>query len=372
MPLTGPLPLPTLLSQALVAYTIEFDNEAEHRMPHRTTRYSQAQPPGLRGPWLVSMVMWFNCMQHVSDEPMLVSELQQRARTGTNLDGMRRWGYVSLESETGDPKRKPRDLTIRATQRGRQAQQVWRPLAAEIEDRWRERFGRAEVDRLQAALAAVAAQIELDLPDCMPILAHGLWSGRQEFAPRRAAPVAGQPGPHLSLPVLLARVLLALAAGFERHSKLSMAVHANLLRVLDTDGVLVKDLPGRSGVSKEAIAMALGLLTRGDLAVVGPAPGGGRFKAARLTDRGQEARWAYTDLLGKTDSRAAQRFGADTVAGLRSALERLAGDPADPAHTPLMAGLEPYPDSWRADVRPPQTLPHFPMVLHRGGFPDGS
>ena len=372
MPPTGPVPLPTLLSQALVAYTIEFDNEAEHRMPHRTTRYSEAQRPGLRGPWLVSMVMWFNCMRYVSDEPMLVSELQQRARTGTNLDGMRRWGYVSLESGSGDPKRKPRDLTIRATPRGLQAREVWRPLAAEIEDRWRERFGRAEVDRLHAALAAVAAQIELDLPDCMPILAHGLWSGRHEFAPRQAAPVSGPSGPGLSLPVLLARVLLAIAVRFERHAKLPMAVHANLLRVLDTDGVLVKDLPVRSGVSKEAIAMALGLLARTGLAVVGPAPGGGRFKAARLTDRGREAQWAYTDVLGQLDSRAAQSFGADTVTGLRSALERLAGDPDDPAHAPLMAGLEPYPDNWRADVRPPQTLPHYPMVLHRGGFPDGS
>ena len=37
-----------------------------------------------------------------------------------------------------------------------------------------------------------------------------------------------------------------------------------------------------------------------------------------------------------------------------------------------MRGLEPYPDNWRADVRPPQALPHYPMVLHRGGFPDGS
>jgi hypothetical protein len=29
------LPLPTLLSQALVAFTIEFDNEFERQMPHR-------------------------------------------------------------------------------------------------------------------------------------------------------------------------------------------------------------------------------------------------------------------------------------------------------------------------------------------------
>ena len=35
-------------------------------------------------------------------------------------------------------------------------------------------------------------------------------------------------------------------------------------------------------------------------------------------------------------------------------------------------GLQPYPDGWRAKVRAPETLPHHPMVLHRGGFPDGS
>ena len=73
-----PLPLPTLLSQSLVAFTIEFDNEAEHRMPHRTTRYND---PGLRGPWLVSMAMWLNCMQYLTGEPVPVSELEQRART---------------------------------------------------------------------------------------------------------------------------------------------------------------------------------------------------------------------------------------------------------------------------------------------------
>ncbi len=36
------VPLPTLLSQALVAHTIELDNEAEHRLPHRTTRQQRS------------------------------------------------------------------------------------------------------------------------------------------------------------------------------------------------------------------------------------------------------------------------------------------------------------------------------------------
>ncbi len=357
-----PLPLTALLSQALVAYTIEFDNAAEHRMPHRTSR---GRDPGLRGLWLVSMAMWLNCMQYLTGEPMSVRELEQQARTPTNLDGMRRWGYVVLESESGaDLKRKPKDLTIRPTARGQQAQQVWRPLGAEIEDRWRDRFGAAEVDRLRAALTTMAGQLDLDLPDCMPILHHGLWSARPGFTPRE--PVAE---PDLPLAVLLARVLLGITAGFEQRSKLPMAVHADLLRVLDTDGVLVKDLPARTGVSKEALAMALGLVTRSDLAVVAPAAGS-RFKAARLTDRGQQAQWAFTDAMGQLDDRIGTRFGP--VAGLRAALEPLVGDPGDPAHSPLMAGLEPHPDNWRADTPPPRTLPHFPMVLHRGGFPDGS
>ena len=48
--------------------------------------------------------------------------------------------------------------------------------------------------------------------------------------------------------------------------------------------------------------MALRPLTKRDLAVVGPAPGGGRFKAVRLTDRGQEAQWAFADWIGRLDT----------------------------------------------------------------------
>ena len=47
------------------------------------------------------------------------------------------------------------------------------------------------------------------------------------------------------------------------------------------------------------------------------------------------------------------------------------GDPAEVPLT-LFGVLEPYLDGWRAAVPKPEVLPHFPMVLHRGGFPDGS
>jgi hypothetical protein len=32
----------------------------------------------------------------------------------------------------------------------------------------------------------------------------------------------------------------------------------------------------------------------------------------------------------------------------------------------------PHPAGWRAAIRPAATLPHYPVVLHRGGYADGS
>ena len=104
------LPLFTLLSNVLVAFTIEFDNEFEHRTPHRTTNFGSRG-----GPWLVSMVMWWNCMRFVGDEGITVRELEDLARTKTNLNGMERWGYITIEGP-------PRSAgVIRATSKGRQA-----------------------------------------------------------------------------------------------------------------------------------------------------------------------------------------------------------------------------------------------------------
>ena len=60
-------------------------------------------------------------------------------------------------------------------------------------------------------------------------------------------------------------------------------------------------------------------------------------------------------------------FGDLAIRAVREALEQLTGDRAR-----LAAGLEPPPGGWRASLRRPATLAHYPMVLHRGGFPDGS
>src|ERR1035438_9621714 len=75
----GP-PCPPRLSSVLVAFTIEFDNEADHRMAHRTTSGSPAAA-SVDAPWLVSQVMWSNVVQYVSNGGIRIRELHGRART---------------------------------------------------------------------------------------------------------------------------------------------------------------------------------------------------------------------------------------------------------------------------------------------------
>lgn len=160
-------PLPTLLSQPLVAFTIELDNEFERQMG-----------PSRQGLWLVSLVMWSNCMRFVSAEGISVKELEDVARTKTNWNGMERWGYILVEPDPKDIRPKPprSRWLVRATAKGRKAQETWRPLFDEIEARWQTRFGPEEIARPRESLLTVLSQMDLDLPECLPILVYGLYS----------------------------------------------------------------------------------------------------------------------------------------------------------------------------------------------------
>jgi len=365
------LPLPTLLSCALVAFTIEFDNESEHRMPHRTTSHGAAAG-SLHAPWLVSLAMWSNCMQFVGEEGVTIGELQRLARTPTNLHGMQRWGYVVVEpGPAGNRPKRPRsEWVVRATPAGRKAQEIWRPLFGVIEKRWQARFGEDEIGRLREALWVVARQVEFELPDCLPILGYGLFSDKIQRTEGRAGG-GRETASSLSLAALLSKVLLAFAIKFERESAVSLAICANVLRIAGEEGVRVRDIPRLAALSKEAIAMAIGFLGKRGYAAVELESPGSRVKVLRLTAKGRHARETYHQLVWAIEERWRARFGKDTVGGLRELLEQVVGEPTA-EHSPLFRGLEPYADGWRAAVPRPAGLPHYPMVLHRGGFPDGS
>jgi DNA-binding MarR family transcriptional regulator len=365
------LPLSTLLSQALVAFTIEFDNEAEHRTQHWTTVGGRSGAP--RGAvWLVSQAMWVNVMRFVPDDGVRVDELHRLARTAKDsLVGLQRWRYVVVSRDAGD---RPGQAVVRPTAAGRRAQEVWRPLAGLIEQRWRQRLGAEELDRLRAALVNVVDRLDVDLPDYLPIV-YPTQNGKAELpdpawqGPTR--PGRKPSGADLDLSALLSRALLAFTLDFEAESRISLSISANPLRVLDERGVRPRDLPRLTGVSKEANAMAVGFLERRECVTVEPDPSADRGKVVRLTPKGVRAQAKYRRVLGDTERQWRARFGDEAINHLRAPLEGLVGGPDEP-DPPLRGGLQPYPDGWRASVREPETRPHHPMVLHRGGYPDGS
>ena len=121
--------------------------------------------------------------------------------------------------------------------------------------------------------------------------------------------------------------------------------------------------------------MALTVLTRTGHVVPGGATAA--TKVVRLSPKGRELQKNWGRLHVDVEERWRTRFGADGVRRLRSCLERVL------EHDHLGRGLEPHPGGWRGSglyaertkamvENPRAALPHYPMVLHRGGWPDGS
>src|SRR5687768_4561228 len=133
------VPLPTLLSQVLVALTINLDNEFEARMPHTTTM-GRKRGLGTPGPWLVSWPMWANFMRFIVPEGVRAGDLRQEPGEGARPVGgsnptMVRWGYVTLDPPPGEPapRQKLEDMIVRPTTAGRRAQAIWQDLPAVVE-----------------------------------------------------------------------------------------------------------------------------------------------------------------------------------------------------------------------------------------------
>jgi DNA-binding MarR family transcriptional regulator len=372
-------PLPTLLSQVLIAFTIEFDNAFEERVPHRITA---VKAPGARpGPWLVSLAMWSTFMRFIDDDGISVRAFAIRSWLRAPdlrfwLPRMSKWGYVVVS-----PGSNAADRILRPTDGGRRAREVWAPLSAEIEARWKARFGGKVIGALEDDLRDVAAGLDAPLRATLPILGFGLSAtdANNDARPRsereRLALAA------LDFRELLTTVLLAFTAEFERASTLSLAICAGVLRVITEAGVLSRDLPRLTGVAKPALDMAVGYLERNGWVTSGTTPPS-RSTKVTVTPEGLAAQREYERLLAEIEARWATRCGADTITRLRSGLSALL-DARDETGSLLGQGLVPPLAGWRnlkpflaqtqAMIRDPAAaLPHFPMTLHRGAWPDGA
>ena len=352
--------LSTLLSHALVAFTIELDNEFE--------RLFLEAGGGAR---VVSLTMWSNLLRFVGDgAPVgeLVTAVGLPKRTTlSRLGGVERWRYVSVGPATGkregygSARGVKDDWLVELTPAGRRAAAIWPALPAEIEARWRARFGAEEVGALRDALVAIDEAIDTPLPEFVSVVSSTHAMVLELPSVERTATEG------VSLVTLLAHALLAYTIDFEDGSPVSLPLSANVLRVLGEADVPVRELPALAGVSKEAVEVSLTALKKTDYVVVEGAPASKRM--VRLTPAGTR--------LQVDQRRLHARIGKRWDAALRPSLERILD------HADLSSGLRPHPTGWRASkpyarqteavlADPRGRLPHYPMVLHRGGWPDGS
>jgi DNA-binding MarR family transcriptional regulator len=318
-----------LLSQVLVAFTVEFDNEFERRM-------GQAGYGGAR----LSLMAWSNLMRFLAKGGVSVRDLAGKAlatpeQIKSELGCLERWVFIFLRPDITDarpiamrPKRLGgRELRdgwgsgrgireewiVRLTSKGQKAAEIWPPLFNEIEHRWETRFGKDVIGRLLESLQAVVGRLDTELPQALP--AAWLPGGLPEYLPQAEQdPVA------LPLPARLSKALLAFAIEFERESRVSLALSANVLRVLGEQPVRLADIPRLTGGSPETTDIGWQLKS---YVVIEPDPTAKRGKVLRLSPFGVKAQQTYLRLVREIEKRWENKFGKNEIHGLRKSLEEL-------------------------------------------------
>jgi len=340
------VPLTTLLSWVWIAHTIESDNAFEAASAERVGHHSR-----------ISLPLWTNGLRFIGEDGITVGELRSRARAACNIGGLERWGWISV-GDAGETRRDgygthrgvKQDSVVRATRAGVFARRLWPGVLNEVEQRWQTRFGSDVIDEVRDALRAVVTSMPWSPPEVYP--ADGF----------RTHVVAGDTLADDSLLVaLIGQALTALTLEHEMTAPISLPLGANVVRVMQSGRVRIRDLPALTGLSKEGIAMAIGFLQRKGLATSAPE------RTIELTQEGHRALDDYWHLANGTDN-PRLRAAIDAVLAQRDA---------------LAAGLIPPAGCWRGEkphlartqrmlADPCGALPWHPMVLHRGSWPDAS
>ena len=247
-----------LLSQTLVAFTVELDNEFERRM-------SDAGYPGA----LLSLTVWASLMRFVGESGITVRNLMTSAsapeeRIRLQLGCLERWRFIELDPKPTSGRREGwgsgrgirGDWSVRLTARGLAASMIWPPLFGAIERRWEKRFGAEEIARLREALRDIADSIDVE--------PHG----------------------DLPLPSLLWRLLSAFRNEFDRESPAPLELCANTLRVLSEEPVREADIPRLTGCSPETGGIGWQIKP---YITVGPDPAAKRGRVVSLSPLGLAA-----------------------------------------------------------------------------------
>ena len=331
------LSLAALLSQVLIAFTLDFDSEFK-----RETADAHLSPP--------SLAMWSNVMRFLDDKEGL-DEYQLPVLSGipkeivhSMVACLERHGWVSVELASTDS----RARLIRLTQRGQECQELWQPLLGVIEQRWQARFGKNEINTLRKSLEVFASQLDVELAHYPMFGANTAW--RTYLEPDRSS---FGTTPRLPLFALLSQTLIAFTVEFEgriedaKNSSDFLALYSNVTRFLGAEGLPSRQLPVLSGIWKPVISILVNKLERLHWVVVETDSTNSRTKLIRLTQVGRNMHDACQRLLTDVEQDWEARFGEDKIHALRKSLEAVVR---------------------QFDAE----LPHYPVpIAHRGGTPTG-
>jgi len=310
MSLKGPSsrPLSALLSQVLVAYTVELDNEFERGM-------LQSGHAGAR----LSLNVWLDLIRYLNATGISVGSLAKLSpmpapRMKLMLGCLERWRFIRFQSGEDANKRDGwgsarcirANWIIRLTSMGSRAVEIWPPLLPEIENRWMARFGENTVTQIKTLLAAITSQTEA------------------------------------ALPALLSQAVHNFELEFDAESATPLALCASTLRVLGEAGVRLADIPRLTGSSPET--SGLGWQHKPYVRVERD-PGHTRGTFVFLTAKGIKAQHQYWHLVREIEKRWEARFGAPVIGQLLDSLLALF-DYRD--GLAMKQGLEPPPGVARA------------------------
>lgn len=146
--MTRRLPLSALLSQALIAFTAEFEREV-----------AAAGYPRM------SLALGSNVMRFLSEDGLRLGVLAERAGVSKQAISqqiiyLQRHGFVSVGPDPVDNRAK----VVQLTTLGAEARDTCRPLFDTIEQRWHRRFGADTVRQLRVELEALTSQLDGRLP----------------------------------------------------------------------------------------------------------------------------------------------------------------------------------------------------------------
>lgn len=325
MPDATTRPLSALLSQVLVAFTLELDDEFEKQM--RESGYAGAS---------LSAVIWSTVMRFLaaadglSVRNLATQSLSSEKGAKFALGCLERWSFITLEADpASDPPIAVRphrlggrllrdgwgsgrgirsDWIVRPTAKGRRAIEIWPPLFDEIESRWLVRFGSDDIGTLRFSLEDIAAQLDLDLPHGI----SGQWESDVTYKTGSARDTLKLP-----LPALLSQLLLAFTMEFQRESRVPLWLCANTLRVLGDRPIPESEIPHLTGCSPETSGIGWQIKP---FIVVEPAPPPRRGKLVRLSPLGLRARENYFTVTSAIEKGWETRFGKQKIRRLREAL----------------------------------------------------